>query len=174
MNLCLSDCAITEKKICICQPTSDFTFSTDTTFNGKFLILTTKNINIEANLTPSPPDSALIILTSGKVNIGKEKSGVTSFGTDTINAFIISLGGIDILSEIDTDPGIQQDQVVVNGGLIGLSEAGNAINILRNLGLMNISQPTLIVNYEPRYAKISELFFGTDTRVYKQDVGFKM
>jgi len=174
MNLCLSDCAITEKKICICQPTSDFTFSTDTTFNGKFLILTTKNINIEANLTPSPPDSALIILTLGKVNIGKAKSGVTSFGTDTINAFIISLGGIDILSEIDTDPGIQQDQVVVNGGLIGLSEAGNAINILRNLGLMNISQPTLIVNYEPRYAKISELFFGTDTRVYKQDVGFKM
>lgn len=174
MNLCLTQCASTIKKICVCQPTSDFTFSTDTTFNGKILILTTKNINIQANITPSSPDSALIILTSGKVNIGKVKSGVTSFGTDTINAFIISLGGIDILSEIDTDPGIQQDQVVVNGGLIGLSEAGNAINILRNLGLMNISQPTLIVNYEPRYAKISELFFGTDTRVYKQDVGFKM
>jgi len=174
MNLCLTQCASTIKKICVCQPTSDFTFSTDTTFNGKILILTTKNINIQANLTPYSPDSALIILTSGKVNIGKEKSGVTSFGTDTINAFIISLGGIDILSEIGTDPGIQQDQVVVNGGLIGLSEAGNAINILRNLGLMNISQPTLIVNYEPRYAKISELFFGTDTRVYKQDVGFKM
>lgn len=174
MNLCLTQCASTIKKICVCQPTSDFTFSTDTTFNGKFLILTTKNINIQANLTPSSSDSALIILTSGKVNIGKVKSGVTSFGTDTINAFIISKGGIDILSEIDADPGIQQDQVVVNGGLIGLSDTGNAINILRNLGLMNISKPTLIVNYEPRYAKISELFFGTDTRVYKQEVGFKM
>ena len=170
MNLCLTGCA----SICVCQPTSEVTFSTDTTFNGKCLILTEKNINIQANLTPSSSDSSLIILTSGKVNIGKVKSGVTSFGIDTINAFIISKGGIDILSEIDSDPGIQQDQVVVNGGLIGLSDTGNAINILRNLGLMNISQPTLIVNYEPRYAKISELFFGTDTRIYKQDVGFKM
>jgi len=177
INECITQCQLTERKVCVCQPISrDITFTDEgtTTYQGKLLILTENNVNIPMDLRAGTPDDALIILTSKAVNIGKPKSGSTTFGTDTIDAFIIAKGGINILSEIESDPGIQQDQVIVNGGLIGLADSGNAINIARNLGLQNLNYPTLIVNYQPRYTKISELFFGTDTRVYKQEVGFKM
>ncbi len=59
------------------------------TYQGKLLILTENNVNIPMDLRAGTPDDALIILTSKAVNIGKPKSGSTTFGTDTIDAFII-------------------------------------------------------------------------------------
>jgi hypothetical protein len=32
----------------------------------------------------------------------------------------------------------------------------------------------LVVTYHPKYAKISEIFFGKDNSAYKQEVGFKI
>jgi hypothetical protein len=65
---------------------------------------------------------------------------------------------------------------MVSGSLISFASNDNNRGILlqRDLGLLNVTNPVLIVNYHPKYAKISEIFFGKDNSAYKQEVGFKI
>jgi len=150
---------------------------TTQTYSGKILIYTTENIIVGPNLVAQNPAVDGLILLAAKnitVHSTKHSSTVGIVHYDRIDALMISKDQIDIPHGLGVDKGVQQDGVLINGSLLAFGATQNpSISLTRNLGLLNISNPVLIVNYHPKYAKLSELFFGTDTTTYKQEVGFK-
>ena len=134
------------------------------------------DITINKDIKAEDSNSALFVFTEGTVNIGGHATTTPEKGlhTDTIDAFILAKKGINILPEADA--GDFHDKIVVNGGLIAFGDrisSGPAFSLRRTLGLYNISAPVLTVNYHPKYAVASELFFGLQTNAYKREVGFK-
>ncbi len=135
-----------------------------------------KDVYITGNIGSGDDKSSLFIFTEGTVNIGGSASTTPATGllTDTIDAFILAKKGINILPE--AEEGNFHDKIVVNGGLIAFGHeilSGPAFSLKRTLGLYNINAPVLTVNYHPKYAITSELFFGLQTNAYKREVGFK-
>lgn len=153
------------------------TDDTTQTYSGKILVYTTENITVGPNLVAQNPAVDGLILLAAKnitVHSSKHSSTVGAVHYDRIDALVISKDQIYIPDGLVADFGIQQDGVLINGSLLAFGATQNpSIYLKRNLGLLNITNPVLIVNYHPKYAKLSELFFGTDTTTYKQEVGFK-
>jgi len=159
---------------------------TITTYQGKILvvseqdiivrppIITIPSIEIKPGIEGKNPEtSGLILFAGGDIVINSESR--TTGGTveyDQIEAFMISRGQIQISAESSS----LQDGVMVSGSLISFASNDNNRGILlqRDLGLLNVTNPVLVVTYHPKYAKISEIFFGKDNSAYKQEVGFKI
>lgn len=166
---------------CVLYLTTDKTLGktddTTQTYSGKILVYTIENITVGPNLVAQNPAVDGLILLAAKnitVHSTKHSSTVGVVHYDRIDALMISKDQINIPDGLGADLGVQQDGVLINGSLLAFGETQNpSIYLKRNLGLLNISNPVLIVNYHPKYAKLSELFFGTDTTTYKQEVGFK-
>lgn len=148
-----------------------------TTYSGKILVVSSGNIDIYPDIVATNPSTdGLIFFSGGNINIvgTHRKSDASSLLTDRIEAMMIARNGITITKE-DPNPSTQQDRIEIIGSLLGLGSdnTGTSVFVERNLGLQNINYPVLNVMYHPKYAKLSELFFGTDTTTYKQEVGFK-
>ena len=159
---------------------------TITTYQGKILvvseqdiivrppIITIPSIEIKPGIEGKNPEtSGLILFAGGDIVINSESR--TTGGTveyDQIEAFMIARGQIQISAESSS----LQDGVMVSGSLISFASNDNNRGILlqRDLGLLNVTNPVLVVTYHPKYAKISEIFFGKDNSAYKQEVGFKI
>jgi len=172
-------------EICVFWRTGDLTIGTDgskTMYSGKRLIYASGNITIYPNVKASDPaKDGLIILAGGNITItGNNRSNLTTLETDEIDALLLANGYISVLEgpDAELDPSIQQDALMVTGSMLALGSTNpnptRSFDLRRNLGLQNPLNPVLIVNYHPKYAKISELFFGTDNKIYKQEVGFKL
>ncbi len=92
---------------------------------------------------------------------------------DYMEGFFIAQSKINI-EYVDQDKDIR-DGLEIQGGLVALGNevTDDAISINRNLRLYNLIYPTVLVNYDFKYGKIAETFFGKEADIYKQETGFK-
>lgn len=161
---------------CILMTESSLTIPA-TTYRGRILVLANNSVNLVPDIKANDQTKdGLIIFSSGKVSIDAEnlRSTVGNLVYDEIDALVISNNQITIPTGTEATPGSQQDGVKIIGSLLSFGNGSNpGVLLQRNLGLLNVTNPVLIVNYHPKYAKISEIFFGTETAIFKQEVGFK-
>lgn len=147
---------------------------TDITYSGN-IIITGKNIKISGDIKQSSDGDSMFIFSTGSIEIGGEALTTSDvIHTDTIEAFLLAKDNIKILPE--AEEGNLHDRVVINGGIIAFGEGevtGPAFSLSRTLGLYNPTYPVITVNYHPKYAVASNLFFGLQRRAYKREVGFK-
>lgn len=170
----INDCNTEEN--CILMTESSLTIPA-TTYRGRILVLVNNSVNLVPDIkADDQTKDGLIIFSSGKVSIDAEnlRSTVGNLVYDEIDALVISNNQISIPTGTEATPGSQQDGVKIIGSLLSFGNGSNpGVLLQRNLGLLNVTNPVLIVNYHPKYAKISEIFFGTETAIFKQEVGFK-
>ncbi len=137
----------------------------------KDIILNPEIIEIENNQSTS----GCIFLAKRNILIkeGLRKS-TTSVGYDYIEGFLIAENQI-LVESGDINESIR-DGLEIKGGLVamGSENSFSAILLERNLRLFNYSHPTLVVAWDIKYARLSEVFFGTEAPMYKQEVGFKL
>jgi hypothetical protein len=119
-------------------------------------------------------DSACIYLAKGNISIGGgDHLSTDDQEYDYLEGFFIAQGQINI-TDADSLKNIR-DGLEIQGGLVafGNETTGDAISINRNLRLYNLLYPTVLVNYDFKYGKLAETFFGTEADIYKQETGFK-
>jgi len=150
-----------------------------TEYAGKILVVTNGDINVHPDIkAQNPASDGLVLFAGGNININSfSKSGPGTLYYDQLEMLMLAKERINIPKET-LNQWNQQDGLKVFGSVIGLGVGDlgyePAVFIERNLGLQNPFHPVLIVNYHPKYTNISEVFFGTETYVYKQEVGFKI
>jgi hypothetical protein len=138
--------------------------------------MTRKNIILNPDIQESGNEiEGCIFLAKGNIEIeeGNRKSG-GSVGYDYIEGFMIADSQI-VIKEADKTESVR-DAIEIRGGLVALGNTttSSAILLQRNLRLYNYLNPALVVNWHVKYGKLSEIFFGTEAAMYKQEVGFKV
>ncbi len=162
---------------CYIYSEEDITLNTGFECTSKILVMSEGDITINPDITSSSTNTGCIFLAKENIYIGAGtyKTGVnTNVHYDYIDAYLMAQGQI-IFNLTDTDKSIR-DGIEINGGLVAFGNgvtSGSAINILRNLKLLNISNPTVVTNYDYKYPNIATQFFGVEAPVYKQEIGFK-
>jgi len=74
---------------------------------------------------------------------------------------------------------VLRDGLEIYGGAIAMGKdlphngAESAVQQSRNLRLFNDINPALVVVYDNRYSKISEIFFGKEAAIFKREVVYK-
>jgi hypothetical protein len=94
---------------------------------------------------------------------------------DYLEGFFVAEDQILIEQQTDLVQPIR-DGLEIKGGLVAFgrdSTNSSAVLIQRNLRLFSYMNPTVVVTWDVKYAKLSEIFFGTEAAMYKQEVGFK-
>ena len=135
------------------------------------------DITINPDITSSSTNTGCIFLAKGNIYIGAGtyKTGInTNVHYDYLDAYLMAEGQI-IFNLVDTDKSVR-DGIEINGGMVAFGNgvtSGSAINVLRNLKLSNISNPTVVINYDYKYPNIATQFFGVEAPIYKQEIGFK-
>lgn len=163
--------------ICYVYSASDITLNTGFECSSKILVMSEGNITIEPDITSSSTNTGCIFVAKGNIYIGDGtyKTGAnTNVQYDYIDAYLIAQGQI-IFNLVDTDKSIR-DGIEINGGLVAFGNGlttDSAIDVLRNLKLLNVSNPTIVTNYDYKYPNIATLFFGVEAPIYKQEIGFK-
>lgn len=147
----------------------------DITYSGKIIAYSNK-IRILNEIKKTNNSDVMFVFADNDITIaGTQNSTGPTIFTDKIDAFLLSGGSVTV--DFGTsDAGQSQDQILVEGGVIGLANsntANPAFILKRSLGLKNLDNPTLIINYHPKYAVESKLFFGLQVNAYKREVGFK-
>ncbi len=143
--------------------------------DGKILIMSEQDIVFEPDVWKGYGMKGCIFIAKNDIVI-KEGTYKSGYGLeyDNISGFLLAENQIRIESG-DKSRSIP-DGIKINGGMVSfgknLGEA-SAINLERNIKLYTYIYPTLVVEWDIQYAKISEIFFGTDVVTYKQEVGFK-
>jgi len=142
---------------------------------GKILVVAEGDIVINPDLTAYDATSGCIFLAKGDIKIkGGDYLSASRLEYDMVEGFFLSENVVSI-EYVDVDK-LKRDGLQIKGGLVALGRdtgGGASIDIKRNLRLYNYSYPTLVVSYDPRYSDISRVFFGTESPMYKQEVGFK-
>ena len=163
--------------VCYVYSTNNITLNTGFECTSKILVMSEGNITINPDITSSSTSTGCIFVAKGNIYIGAGtyKTGVnTNVRYDYLDAYLMAQGQI-IFNLADTDKSIR-DGIEINGGLVAFGNgvtSGSAINILRNLKLLNISNPTVVTNYDYKYPNIATQFFGVEAPIYKQEIGFK-
>ena len=129
-----------------------------------------------------------IFVASGDITIGAgdwktgNAEGYEKIRYDYIEAFMVAGNKIDIqLVDVfypnTNDRIFMRDGLEIHGGLVAfgnnLNSGESAVQVNRSLVLFNNFLPTVVTSWDPRYAKLSEIFFGTSAAMYKREVGFK-
>lgn len=168
----LSGCLPTE--VCIMNSSSIGSLTGATTYRGKIIVVSEGDMTVTPDIKAgNPATDGLILFAKGNITINSTttKSSFVTVGYDQLDAFMIARGQISIPKE----PANINDGLTIYGSLTSFARnVDPGILLHRDLGLLNVSNPVLIVNYHPKYTRISELFFGTDNSAYKQEVGFKI
>ncbi|MHC1716780.1 MAG: hypothetical protein AB9915_02785 [Candidatus Dojkabacteria bacterium] len=170
----VSQCASSEQ--CLLYSTGDVNIPQNSTCNGMVLVVSEGDISITPNLESGNDSSGCIFLAKGDILVksGTYKSSVGNVRYDYIDGFLMAENKIEI-EYADADK-LVRDGLELRGGLVGLGRdliRQPGVDIKRDLRLYNYSYSTLVVTHDPRYAKISETFFGTEVALYKQEIGFK-
>jgi len=175
---------------CYLYTNVDVTIPRDFVCDKNTLIISEKSIYIEPDIEYGSDDniSGCIFLARDNITIGAGawKTGwidnVEEMKYDYIDAFMIAENKIDIplvdvSEEVTGDEIEHRDGLEIHGGLVALgrdlTQGESAVDIKRSLKLYNNYMPTVVTSWDPRYAKLSEIFFGTSAVMYKQEVGFK-
>jgi len=163
--------------ICYVYSTNNITLNSGFECTSKILVMSEGNITINPDITSSSTNTGCIFLAKGNIYIGAGtyKTGVaTNVHYDFLDAYLMAQGQI-IFNLVDTDKSVR-DGIEINGGLVAFGNgvtSGSALNILRNLKLLNVSNPTVVTNYDYKYPNIATQFFGVEAPIYKQEIGFK-
>ena len=145
--------------------------------DGKAVFLINGDLEINPDITNANDYSACIFVVNGDTYI---KEGIdqstTKIGFDTIEAYIVSRGIIEIEKENKNINDIK-DGVFVYGGLVafGKEEGSQASIILkRELSLLDRHiYPVLNVIHQPKYGKLIKQLFGGEKFVFKTELGLK-
>ncbi len=167
--------------------------------SAKCLMYTTENIVIpsdyvcdktilfmsEGNITLNPNLISNRVGLNGCMFIARENIEILEgayrsqnvVGYDYIDGLIYA-GNQVTIPFVDGSKAVR-DGIEINGGLIAfgkdlVSNSGeSAISQSRNLRLYNDINPALVVTYDMKYSKISEIFFGKEASIFKREVGYK-
>jgi hypothetical protein len=153
------------------------------------LIMTEGSINIEPDIYNGSEDdiSGCIFVARNNITVGAGdwKTGwvstVDEMKYDYVDAFMLAENKVSVpLVDVLTGSGSvieHRDGLEVYGGIVAfgreLGSGESAVDVKRSLRLYNNYMPTVATTWDPRYAKLSEIFFGTSAVMYKQEVGFK-
>lgn len=184
-----------ESKVCVIYSKDSITLANksndgekETFFcDRKALIMSEGDIHIEPDFVNVDPAvgkmTGCIIIANGNITIGEGQyrsvpgrigndGGVV--GYDYIEAFMIAEGQI-LIQSADRNKAVR-DGLEIKGSLVsfGTGVEEKSIYIQRSLKLHTLTNPVLVMLWDMRYAKISEYFFGKDSNLYKQEVGFKV
>jgi len=146
--------------------------------DAKTLIMSGGNIRITPDIESSGGGlNGCIFLAKNRIIIeeGTHLSTGEIVQYDYIEGFFIAEDQILIEQQADLAEPIR-DGLEVKGGLVAFgreSTNSSALLIQRNLRLFSYMNPTLVVTWDLKYAKLSEIFFGVEAAMYKQEVGFK-
>ena len=177
-----------QEEACFVYTPDDIEIKSGYICDKKTLFMTEGNIIINPNVSrlgnpadSSEVDSGCIFVAKGDIKItgGEYLSRNTSITQyDFVQGYMIADGHIEI-ALADTGPDIvTRDGLEIEGGLIAFGQGSggedSAILLRRNLRLLTLVNPVLVVTWDVRYPKISELFFGKEAFLYKQEVGFKV
>jgi len=163
--------------ICYVYSTEDIVLNTGFSCTSKILVMSEGNITINPDITSSSTNTGCIFLAKKNIYIGAGtyKTGEnTNIHYDYLDAYLMAQGQI-IFNLVDTDKSLR-DGIEINGGMVAFGNgvtSASAINVLRNLKLLNISNPTVVTNYDYKYPNIATQFFGVEAPIYKQEIGFK-
>ncbi len=171
----ISQCNTNE--ICYIHDTEAISIPSNTICKGKVLIVSDENINISPNIESGIDKTSGCIFLAGKDIVIEDGEYISQEGSvkyDYIDSFLIAEGGIEI--EYADGGNSVRDGLEINGGIIATENRLNAdvgIYLRRNLRLFNYTNPTMLINYDYKYVKMAEKFFGRDSLLYKQEVGAK-
>jgi hypothetical protein len=169
-----------EKENCVIYSSEDITINESFLCDRNTLVMSEKNIILNPNIIePENTKSSIgcIYLAKGDILIegGNRVSTSNQIAYDYIEGFLIADNQI-FVKQVDLIEDIR-DGLEIKGGFIAMgSRDANIPSILleRNLRLYNMSHPTLVLTWDIKYARLSEVFFGTEAPMYKQEVGFKL
>ena len=155
----------------------DQTLPNNIIYSGKIVIYSEGDIRMGDKIEPTEPnEDVMYIFSEGNITMrGEQNSTSISLAVDSIDAFLVAKGKITIERGTQNDLDAQ-DQVRVTGGIaaFGLSpDLSTAISLQRSLGTLNLTKPSLIVDYHPKYSVESKRFFGSWYRIYKSELGLK-
>lgn len=166
---------------CYMYSASDISIPSGYVCDRRAIFISDGNINIDPDITSSPNPSnqnisGCIFLAKNNIVIGAGTYKSTSnTAYDYIDGVLIADNQI-IFSLTDQDKN-NSDGIEIGGSLIAFgsntSSSDSAISLRRNLGLYNQTKPTLVLSYNNKYTSISQIFFGKQFSLYKQEVGFK-
>ena len=164
---------------CIMYSTEDITIPTGMVCDKSILFMTEGNIILNPNIVGD--NSGLhgcIFVAKQDINIleGDYKS-TSVVGYDYIEGFLYAENQVKIPF---TDAArVLRDGVEIYGGVVAMGKdlthngAESGVSQARNLRLFNDINPALVVVYDSKYTKISEIFFGKEATIFKREVGYK-
>jgi len=155
----------------------------------KTLIMASGNIHIEPDIINGGEGNinGCIFVAGGNITVGagdwvtQPKTLVEETKYDYLDSYLVANDIIDIqLVDIYDPQGsviYTRDGLEIYGGLVAFGQniptGDSAVQANRSFGLWNAYIPTTTITWDPRYAKLAELFFGSTAGMYKREVGFK-
>jgi hypothetical protein len=155
----------------------------------KTLIMASGNIHIEPDIINGGDGNinGCIFIAGGSITIGagdwvtQNASEMEDTKYDYLDAYLVADDIIDIqLVDVYDSLGnviYTRDGLEIYGGLVAFGQniptGTSAVQANRSFGLWNAYIPTTVITWDPRYAKLSEVFFGSMAPIYKREVGFK-
>lgn len=163
--------------LCYYSTDSDIAFDTDFECTGNTLFISQGNITIspkqaEAGDIQTNNNTACIYVAKNNIiitNTGHEPNS-KELSYDFLEGFFVAENQI-ILNNGTTDED-KKYGLEIEGSLIAFgTEEARSIQNNRSLKALNLISPSLLVNYHPKYSKISEELIGTISSTYLKEVG---
>jgi len=155
----------------------------------KTLIMASGDIHIEPDIINGGDDNinGCIFVAGGSITVGagdwvtQNVSEMEDTKYDYLDAYLVADDIIDIqLVDVYDSLGnviYTRDGLEIYGGLVAFGQnipsGTSAVQANRSFGLWNAYIPVTTITWDPRYAKLSEAFFGSMAPLYKREVGFK-
>jgi hypothetical protein len=157
---------------CILRREGDLEVSSGSTCGGNGLVAVNGNLTINPDFKNVNDADRCIFVVSGNVNIaqGTDPNTNPKVDYDVIEAYIVSAGQIII----EGDP--FSNGLIVQGGLSAFNSGGASSSIINQrtieLDYRNM-HPVLAVDANPKYGLLSRTLFGSQTDIFRVDIGFK-
>jgi|GEM_PF-1000268 len=173
----VNGCAEGEK--CIMYTTEDITIPSGFVCDKSILFMTEGNIILNPNITGDNRGlHGCIFVAKQDIEIleGAYKS-TSVVGYDYIEGFLYA--GNQIKIPFTDGARVLRDGLEVYGGIVAMGKdlthngGESGVSQARNLRLFNDINPALVVVYDNKYSKISEIFYGKEAAIFKREVGYK-
>ncbi|MGI5897772.1 MAG: hypothetical protein ACOX6Q_01265 [Candidatus Dojkabacteria bacterium] len=173
----INACSVGSK--CIMYSSEDIVIPSDYVCDKTILFMTEGNILINPNVTSDKVglNGCMFVARENIEILQGEYRSANVVGYDYIEGYLYA-GNQILVPFVDGDKLIR-DGVEIYGGVIGVgkdlsgTDGNSAISHHRDLRLYNDINPSLVIAYDIKYTKISEVFFGKEASVFKREVGYK-
>jgi len=164
---------------CIMYTTEDITIPSGFVCNKSILFMTEGSITLNPNITSdkSGLHGCMFVAKENIEVLEGEYKSTSVVGYDYIDGFLYA--GNQVRIPFTDGARVLRDGLEIYGGAIAMGKdlphngAESAVQQSRNLRLFNDINPALVVVYDNRYSKISEIFFGKEAAIFKREVGYK-